>query len=201
MAIATYSDLQTSITNWLKRADLTSLIPDWISLCEADYNRRLRISAMEDRATSSVSSEYVALPTGFLELRSLQLNTSPVTPLTAVGPEYMDLAFGGKLGKPLYYAIVGDEIQLSPAPDGTYTLEINYYATISALSASNTTNWVLTNAPDIYLYGSLLHSAPYIRNDQRLTVWNSLYEKALKRTQDDSDKRKWSVGSLEMRVV
>ena len=88
MALGTYSDLQTSIANWLHRADLSSVIPDFISLCEADFNARLRLSNMETRTTTTLSDDYLALPTGFRELRRMQLNTNPATVLRYItGPE------------------------------------------------------------------------------------------------------------------
>ena len=198
MSIATYTDLRASIKSWLRRSDLDSIIPDFVALCEADLNSRLRLPNMENRATASVSGEYASLPTGFLEMRNIQLNTNPVTPLSYLSPQDIDRAYGGQSGKPLFYAIVGNELQFAPVPDGTYTSEMDYYAQIDALSTAET-NWLLTKAPDVYLYGSLIHSAPYVHDDKRITTWNALYEKGIIRIEMEGAKKVHSGSLLEMR--
>ena len=54
---------------------------------------------------------------------------------------------GDTSGKPAYYAITAGEIEVYPTPDGTYTTELYYYSRITALSSSNTSNWVLEYFP------------------------------------------------------
>ena len=104
-------------------------------LCELRLNRELRLRAMEDRATATVSGPYAALPAGFLAMRNLQLNTSPVTALDMVSPELIDRIVGRLgTGRPRLYAIVNDEIELAPAPDGSYTAEMVYWKKLDALS-------------------------------------------------------------------
>jgi hypothetical protein len=197
MALSSYSDLQTSIKNFLKRADLDGVIPDFIALAEADIYRRLRVSNMENTGTTTLSAETLALPTGFRELRNIQLNTTPVTFLKYMAPADMDMRYGGTTGKPLYYCIVGNEFQFAPSPDGSYTLQYTYYKAFDPLSTTST-NWLLTNNPDVFLYGALKHSAPYIQNDPRIKLWEDLYEKALVRVEMEDKSKIWS-GHLEMR--
>jgi hypothetical protein len=199
MTISTYTDLKASIKSWLRRSDMDTIIPDFVALCEADLNSRLRLSIMEDRATATISSEYAALPTGFLELRGIQLNTNPVASLSYMSPQDMDRIYGGTTGVPLFYAIVGNEFQFAPVPSSSYTAEIDYYVALDAL-ASASTNAVLTKAPDLYLYGSLLHSAPYIQNDKRVEIWSALYEKAIKRIQIEDKVKIYSGNALVMRA-
>ena len=85
----------------------------------------------------------------------------------------------GDTGVPRYGAIIDTAIRLAPAPDTTYTLDFSYWRTVDSLSATNTTNWLLTDHPDIYLYGTLIQSAPYLKDDNRVSIWQSLYEKNL----------------------
>ncbi len=87
MALSTYSELKTSVADWLNRSDLTSAVPDFISLAEAQVERRLRTRQMIVRATATIDSEYSAVPADFLEARSLKLQTNPITP---VGFETID---------------------------------------------------------------------------------------------------------------
>jgi hypothetical protein len=196
MAISTYAELQTAIGNWLGRpgdANVGPIIPDWIALCELRFNRDLRIRAMEDRATAVVSGTYVALPDGFLAMRNFQLNTDPVTALDLVSPELIDrVAAGSTVGRPRLFAILNDEIQLAPAPDGAYAAEMAYWKRFAALSPTASSNWLLTNAPDVYLFGSLVEAAAYLGDDQHLGQWEDRYQGAIRRLQHADDAGKWS---------
>jgi hypothetical protein len=89
---------------------------------------------------------------------------------------------------------------LLPIPDSTYTAELIYYAKLSKLSASTSTNWLLAQAPDVYLYGALLQAAPYLQDDARIQVWVSLYERGLQDLQVADDRGATSGGSLKAKV-
>jgi hypothetical protein len=78
-------------------------------------------------------------------------------------------------GKPQYYTVVGSQLEFIPTPDTQYEGELTYYAKIPALSDSNTSNWLLTYAPDLYLYGALIEAEPYLKNDERVGLWGELY--------------------------
>lgn len=181
MAITTYSELQSAIADWLNRTDLTAAIKDFITIAESEFQRSIRHRKMITRADATIDSEYSATPSDWYQSVSLILKTDPVHPLEYVTNESMNTlkSSSSATGKPNYYTHVGTEIQTHPAPDGTgYTGELVYYAKIPALSDSNTSNWLLDLAPDIYLYGSLIQSAPYLRDDERIAVWTSYYQKA-----------------------
>lgn len=197
MALANYTDLKAAVAAWLARSDLTSQIPDFVTLCEAKLNRLLRCRQMEQRSTAT-ATEYMELPTGFLELRNIQLNETPKVPLSLMAPEYGDLVYSGATGKPLYYAILANQLQLIPAPDGTYTVEVDYYEVIPPL-ASNATNWLLTAAPDIYLYGSLLEASGYLQDDPRVPAWNAAYTQVLQQLQSADRRAKWSGSQMVVR--
>ncbi|MGH6933670.1 MAG: phage adaptor protein [Dongiaceae bacterium] len=192
MAITTYAELQTAIGNWLGRpADpvIAPIIPDWIALTEARYNRELRLRAMEARATANVSSQYLALPTEFLELRNIQLNTDPRTSLEYLEPKAIDELWAGSVsGRPRYFSIINDEIQLAPAPDAPYEAEIAYWKKVPALTATSQVNIVLTGAPDVYLFGALAEAAAYLGDDEHFGPWDARYQLAVRRLRD-SDER------------
>lgn len=199
MAISTYTELQTAVENWLDRDDLDSRIPEFIALAEDTINKRLRIRAMETRVTATVSSEYVSLPTGFLEMRNFQLNTSPKQVLRFVTPEYIDTFWAGSTtGKPKVFTFVGGEIQVAPSPDGSYTAEMDYYKKWDI--ATDSTNWLLTNAPSVYLYGSLLQAEPFLKNDKRVPMWEQRFEKALMDVEVADKRERWSGNSLAIRA-
>ena len=203
MAITNYSELQTAVGSWLNRSDLSSNIPDFITLAEASFNRVLRTRNQITRATSSVSEQYVALPTDLIELFNIQLNTDPIKRLEQVSLDKADdlRSSNSSAGTPSYFAITGNNIELIPTPSDTKTLEIIYYAKITALSDSNTTNWLLTNYPDIYLYGSLVQAEPFLMNDERIGTWGSLLGKAQEELRVSDERSQTEGGTLVMRAV
>lgn len=201
MSISNYTELKSAIADWLLRTDLTSVIPTFISLAQAQINRDIRDHRMVTRATSSLDTEYFATPSDWLETIRYQINTSPVVTLEFVSP---DQAAEEKIkfnvaGKPLFYTHIGSEMQVVPAPDSAYTSELTYYAKIPALSDSNSTNWLLDYAPDVYLYASLMQASPYLDDDQRLGVWASLYEKAVGALKVQDQRARLGSSSLKMR--
>lgn len=203
MALSTYTELKASVADWLNRTDLTSVIPDFIALAEAQIERTLRTRQMIVRATASIDTEYSAVPADFLETKSIKLNTNPVTALTFESVDALDSLKSTtyiSAGKPQYFSIVGGQVRVLPVPDSTYTAELIYYAKLSKLSGSNATNWLLTQAPDVYLYGSLMQAAPYLKDDSRIPVWAAIYTRGLEELQIADDRGATSGGSIMMRA-
>ena len=202
MAINTYSTLQTAVANWLDRDDLTDRITEFIALSEATFNRVLRLRAMETTvadATPSGSKED-ALPTGYLQMREIHLTTTPVVSLAYITPEIMyRIRAGSTSGKPNSYTIVGDNILFGPTPDGVYDYSMTYYKSFDALADGTQTNWLILNAPDLYLYGTLLQAEPFLMNDQRVPLWEKGVRQVINDLQNQDDKDRHS-GS-EMRVM
>lgn len=178
MAITTYAELKSAIADWLNRDDLDAVIPNFISLAEAHFNRTMRHRKMVTRSDATLDTPYFAVPADWLENIRFQLNTNPVTPLLYVTPEQAaeERQKYNASGQPLFFSMVGEQFQVVPSPDTSYDAELLYYAKIPALSDSNTTNWLLTESPDVYLYGSLVQSAPYLKEDERISVWAGLYQ-------------------------
>ena len=202
MALSTYSELQTAVGSWLNRSDLDTNIPDFIALAESSFNRVLRTRNQITRATSSVAEQFVALPSDLLELHNIQLNTSPVKRLQQVTMTKADdlKSSISTSGTPAYFALTGSNIELIPTPDASQTLEVVYYATITALSDTNTSNWLLTSYPDIYLYGTLVQAEPYLMNDERMGTWGALLGKAIEELRVSDERSQTEGGTLVMRA-
>jgi hypothetical protein len=205
MALTTYAELKTSVGDWLNRTDLATAISDFVSLAEAQIERQLRTRQMIVRANAvfAAAAEYGTVPDDFLETKSIKLNTNPITNLSFQTIDAMDSLSNTTYlssGKPLYFSIVGGQIRLLPIPDGEYTAELVYYAKLAKLSNTNTTNWLLTQAPDVYLYGSLLQAAPYLQDDARISVWSSLYQAGLDQLQIADDRGSTSGGAILARA-
>jgi len=190
MALTNYATLQTALANTLHRSDLTSAIPDFITLCEDKLNKRLRLRAMETRVTASINSEYLSLPTGFLAMQDFHLNTTPRTALEYVTSDFLDERYPGGIATdtPKFFTFIGGEIQLAPVPDTTYEAEIDYYKKFDL--ATDTTNWLLTNAPRAYYYGSLVEAAIYMKDEKRAMFYQSFLDNTLRELEfaDDTDR-------------
>lgn len=181
MAISTYSELQSAIADWLNRADLTTVIPNFIVLAEAKMNRELRTRDMLTRANATSDKECVALPTDFLETYSLELDMDDLAAqpaLAYIGALEAKVLKANKIQNlPRYYTIMDGQFEILPAPISDLDLKLIYYAKIPSLSNTQTTNWLLTKAPDAYLYSSLLEAAPYLKDDARIAIWATAQQK------------------------
>jgi len=202
MAIGTFAQLKTAAANWLDRSDLTARIPEFITLAEARFNRILRIRDMETVSTAistSAGTREYSLPTGFVQMKEFHLSTDPLTPLAYITPEMMTRIWAGSgQGKPEVFTIIADNVRLGPNPDAVYTTSMLYYKTFTALSDSATTNDMLTNNPDVYLYGTLLEAEPFIMNDQRVGLWLAAFEKAIGDIQNQDNKDRHSGSQLRV---
>ena len=162
MAITDYDTLQSAIADWLNRADLTSQIQTFIQLAESDLNTRLRTREMIVRAQATSDEEFVQLPTDWLEAINIQL-VDGKSPLRYVSMDQADIIVARQeFTSVTFYSIMDSAIELVPAPSDDVEIEMVYYKKIPALSDTNTTNWLLTKAPDIYLYGALSHASPFM---------------------------------------
>ena len=204
MALSTYSELKTSIANFLNRSDLTTEIQDdFIKLTEADFNSKLRVRKMIAQSTLTIDSETEALPTGFLQVRDFYiLSGSTKYPLRYMTPSQMDQVKGTSVtGIPQAYTILGDTFRFMPKPDRSYTGYINYYKKFDALSVTNTSNFILTDHPAIYLYGSLFHAANFLGgiNPQQVQSWTQMYATALERLELNDREDQFSGSPLQIR--
>ena len=204
MALANYENLKTAVAGWLNRTDLTSDIIDFITLCEDEIARRVE-TEFERRDTITLNAEVVSLPSDLREITSLALDdANRGGPIEILSPEQLTLykaASGRRTSYPRKAAITtnGTELILAPVPDTSYVAEIIYATKLDRLSSSVSTNWILDDHSDVYLYGSLIHSAPFLKDDQRMGVWQSLFEKALAQIAALIERRKWAANTLIMR--
>ncbi len=206
MALSTKAELRASIKSWTKRSDFTDAeCDDFITLCEREFNRVIRVPAMETRnAAFTISAEYTTLPTGFREMRSILITNEPSHPLKLISPQAADDFFDyATTGTPLNYELVGNAGVLSlrsvPSPDGSYNADIRYFKAFDALTDS-VTNYIFDNHVDVYLWGSLLQTAPYVGDDPRIGTWQAKYAAAVKAVIDEGYRTRWS-GSQPMSRV
>ena len=201
MAISNYTELKTAVANWLDRDDLTDRIPEFIALAEARFNRVLRLRSMETKETASTvaGQRNLALPTSYIQMRNFQVNTSPLTTLSYVTPEIYDRLWGGSTtGTPKFYTILANEVSFGPIPASVQEVEMLFYKKFDNLSVTTTTNWLITNAPDIYLYGTMLEAEPFIMNDERVPLWAQALQQGISDLQEQDNKDRHSGSALRV---
>jgi len=198
----TYAELKSNIANFLNRSDLTDVIDTFIDSTESEFNRRLRVKGMIKRATATLDSQYISVPTDWLEAINIQIDSGDFSPLFQQSIESLDVyrkSNDNVTGQPIYFALVDDSIEFAPTPDGSYTVQLTYYGKIDALSDSNTSNFLSTGYSDVYLYGCLKHASIYLMEDERVPLFTAQFEKALEEMRLEQEKAEFSKGSLMQR--
>ena len=202
-SLNTYTGLKFAIADWLDRPDLDDIIPQFIEMAEAQMSRDIRHYEMENRATADVDGQYLQRPSDWVETIRLHITSGGTRNLQLLSAAAMaDKRQGveNATGEPKYYRHVERGFELFPTADGTYEVELLYYQKIPALTSSNADNWLLLSHPDVYLYGSLIHAAPYIKDDQRAATWAQLYSAALARVNESGSSASQSGTGLTLKV-
>ncbi len=221
MSITNYSELQVTIADWLNRSDLTAVIPDFIELVDARLNRlqltrEVKELFLDDGtgdlgfnafvpASGPVPVAPIPLTESMTNLRSLVLFgvedadapgtfnppiRAPVVKLVSLEQIYASRSFNTRARQPLEAAVLPDRIVLSPLPDAVYRWQITVEVH-EPLSDANTTNTVLTTAPDVYLYGALTEAAPYLKDDPRAPVWEQRFLQGVVELEQLRDRTEW----------
>lgn len=200
---STYQELKDAVLAFANNLVIEQNIDTFIDLCEADMSRRVRHWRMEKRSSADLDTQYTSLPTDFLAPIRMSIvsgDTYIMEPASAQEIITQRHKGANTTGRPRLYSVHDGSIEVWPSPDATYTLEMLYYGSVNALSSSNTSNWILQYFPDTYLYGTLLHAAPFLGEDQRLPVWSSLYDKAVEAINRDSQSAKFGGAGLRMKI-
>jgi len=202
MAIITsYSTLQTAVADYLARDDLTSYIPNFIQNAENKLYRTLNLRNEETALSVAISSSVAAVPSDFKALKLAYVDDTPVRLLKWVTLDeiYRDYPYRSYSSTPYVISREGSNFVFGPpAEDGT--LAGIYYAKLDSLSDTNTTNWYTDNAPEVLLYGALLESAPFIKDDPRLIVWQQLLVDAVESLDIEDRNAQTSMGPLIQRI-
>jgi hypothetical protein len=205
MALTTRATLAAAVADWLNRSDLTTAITaDFIPLAEAEMRRRLRRST--ESTTIFVSSAAINPPSDMAAPISLHLDSgspSQDRPLRFVTPEMLAerlAAAAGVAGRPDTYAYYDGQFQFAPEPDQSYDGILLYYQQLTPLTADGSTNTILSEAPDAYLFGTLLQAASYLEHDERIPVWQSKFDAAIEQLNKWRDEESYSAGRKDVRL-
>lgn len=178
MAISTFSELKTAVANWIDRTDLSARIPEFITLFEAQVNRRLMVRPQTTSTTITMSSGSGSLPSDYLEWKRVTWDGSTDRELDYVTPSFLrSYNPTGASSDPTYFTIEGGTIKVARLSDTS--LDLLYSQKVPALSDSATTNWLLTSHPDAYLFGSLTMCATFTSDAENGKAWNALTQNIL----------------------
>lgn len=201
MAITTYAELQTSVANWLHRGDLTSIIPDLIMLAEERIFRTIRAREMETALSETIASGVIAVPSGYIALKSVYLDGTPTTKLkrSTVAQIYENYPTRSADTKPKCIAREGGNFIFGPYPDAAYTVKGIYYARLTSIATS--ANALFTANPDLYLMATLCEAAPYIKDDNRVAIWEAKFAQIKAAIEEENDEEERSGGGMHVRTA
>ena len=199
MAIGTYSELKTAISDWMHRgSSLDSYLDNFIDLCESDLQVRGKLTQWDTTASVSLTAGSGSLPSDFAHAISVTYGAGDYTIDFIPQVAFDTYAAAGESGEPVYFTIRGSNLLAYPLVTASVTLA--YTARFTPLSDSATTNSLITLFPDAYLYGSLMHANDYIKDDAALQKYAALFDQAVGRVRKYAYDHKYSDG-LQMRVA
>jgi hypothetical protein len=200
MALTTYAGLQSAIADFLDRQDLTAVIPTFIALAEARISRDVDHWKQEKRVTTTFDEQFELIPNDLIEAMSLQhVGGGRIMTMAATEMQERRGTTDNQAGKPTSVRLTAGQFELYPTPDESYNVSLLYRGRVPALSDTNTSNWLLLDAPDVLFYGSLSQSAPYLKDDDRLSIWAALYQSSVDALNAESKTAK-SIGTIRMGV-
>lgn len=195
--ITNYATLQTAIANWLNRSDLTTAIPEFIQIAEARFRADERCRKLEDGGAFVISADGEALPSDLMSIESWY-HDGPTYfgPIDVVPANELGARKGSHpSGAPAAAALIDGLAYFAPAPDGAYNTRMTYWRTVEPLGVSTSTNWLLDDHPDVYLFGALAETAPFLKDDERVALWETKAEAALNRLSKATQNKQFG-GSL-----
>jgi hypothetical protein len=197
--ITTYTELQAAIASQMHRSDLTSRIPDFIQLAEKLMFRELSVSELET-STSGTATEFIAFPADLGEINRLEITfggmKSTIDYTSPNGIEGLTEASG----VPARYTVQGNQIRLIPAPTGTITYSLYYTPNVTGLSDTNQTNWLLENAPDLYLYAACVEASRFLFDDESVMRYRDYVAVLLDSVRRKDERRRLSgAGALQIK--
>jgi hypothetical protein len=177
VSIATYTELKAAVASWAKRDDLTSTIPDLITLGEERLKRDLKLLQMETTSAVTLTSgnNYATLPTGFIDWIEFHYDADLHEP-NFLNIQELERRRTSSTYRPEHFSISG-RIEFESAADATYAMTMRHYTVWNI--ASTSTNWLLTNHPSAYLFTALAEAEPFLKNDKRVALWEAKAKAAI----------------------
>ena len=205
MAITSYSSLKTAVQTWNPHSDIPAVVDDLLDLAEARLSRELRCSRMVTTQTGTISTggATLALPTDLLEVVEMRVGggtterTLERRPLVDFQARYLSHTSGTTEA----FAIDGDTFRFGPATASDLAYTLRYYQRLPALSTTVTTNWLLDEAPDLYLFACLCEAERFLRNPEGVAYMEAQYQQARDAIIGSDRRRRWMGGTQRIMVL
>jgi hypothetical protein len=191
----TFNALESDVRNYLERGYSAVLdpivfeqIPRLITLAERRITADLKLQGFIVAVTSVMQSGVAVYPKPDRWRETISINFGTGTqnntrkPLFARSYEYIRNYWPNdtQTDEPKFYADYDYKNWIvCPTPDEDYPFEVMYYELPALLSTENQTNWLTEYAPQLLLYGTLLEATPFLKNDERIAVWQGFYDRSL----------------------
>jgi hypothetical protein len=216
MPFTTYAELRETAARWLARDDLADDFPDLIRLAQKRIERKLdqNFTQLEKSVTGNLISdqEWIELPADLIEPRLMTIMASPRRIVEIVSSSVLEsVREHGSPGNTIAGHVSGmqdplDEtrqmlvMQLAPMPGASTEYKLTYWAGLAAYDdASNPSDILLSEAPDVLLYAILLEASPFVGDDERAIVWQPYFEEAVGSYRRQLWRRRTGGGPLRIR--
>lgn len=199
MALNNYTNLKAAVENWSHREDIVDHLDDFIKIAETQFYKTLRLKDMITTETSSTGTgdRVQALPTRFLETIRYDMTVSGERYLVDFRTNEQMVIRSGT-GTPAYYTITS-QVEYDIEPDLDYTTNHIHYAKLAALDSTNSTNAILTNYPDVYLYGCLWALFQWARNTEQESLYLAKLTGAISDANEVDIKGRYGVSMQKVR--
>lgn len=186
-AVMTYDSLFENIQSYLERTDTATVdkIPTFIMLAEQVIAADLKFLGNLTVNTSNMVQGDAVLekPARWHKTVSMNITVAGVRrPVLLRKYEYLRNYWpdAAQEGVPEFYCDYDyTHWLIAPTPDAAYDFEVLYYERVQPLSSANQTNWFTEYAPQAMLYGSLLQAMPFLKNDDRIQIWQAQYDQII----------------------
>ena len=187
MAATDYASLQASVANYLHRTDLTAVIPDFIYYAETKIINNIKARKQEVTITGTLTLDangvyYIPLPADYGSVKTIQILAGSNYVLKFASDEiFLRLNQDNATGTPEFFSLNNvtglpdGAIYFAPLADSAYSYSLTYYQDLPHLSNTITTNWLLTQFPRVYLYGTIIEACINIQDFEMLGQYQAIF--------------------------
>ena len=200
--ITSYATLQSTVADFLARDDLTTQIPVFVQLAEAEMSRLLNTREQERRVQATVRAgvRHINMPEFLREYRMVKVTSPKEVVLDFLPLDVVESDYGDQQGTPRCYTIVGDDLRFAPIPSTEIGVEMVYTENVPALSEARPNNRMLLRSPDVYLHGTLKHAHSFLLDEARAQYHAALFTQAMAAVAQDAEASRFGRGPLTIQL-
>ena len=213
MALASYQDLKDAVADWISRTDLSARVPDFITLAETRIKRTqkwfVELYSLANGSAFTYDATPKALPAYVRRVEAIWASTSLYRhPIPLVTPELWREQVAGntdatgipQIANLQFFASdlanTGPRLSLWPRPADAFTIDLKYVRDLTPVGPGGV-NALFATHPDVYLFGSLVESAPFLQHDERLQMWEDRFQLALKEINAEREQAELGAASFK----